>query len=102
GISPPNKKCCITGSFPSTSLSYIFNMPPLIFPQFLAPDTSSNMGECHRRSAVVLMLLINAMQPRYMYSFEYSSSISSLCIDLGRMWGCEYSCAEPKTKGRNW
>jgi hypothetical protein len=65
GNSEPKKACCMTGSLPSTSASYIFLIPSLTFDQLLTAVMSSSMGEC-QRSEAVLMELMKEMQERYM------------------------------------
>ena len=43
----PKGKCWTTGNLPSTSASYIFNMPLLIFPHpSLMPEMLNRIGEC--------------------------------------------------------
>jgi hypothetical protein len=65
----PNGKCCTTGNLPSTSASYIFNMPLtdqppqgkrhphhtlLILPQpALTPEISYSVGECSQNGPVL-------------------------------------------------
>lgn len=82
GSNDPNKACCMTGNFPSTSAWYILIIPELTLSHVLTTEMSSSMGECQRKEAV-LIELIKEIHERYMYFEEKASRISGSWIHLG-------------------
>jgi hypothetical protein len=107
----PKGKCCTTGNLPSTSASYIFSMPLLIFPQpSLMPEMLNKIGECSQKGPF-LTSKMNWMALKYMLLDLCSATVGLEVMVSGA--GAEFrepwsgvgasgdvmggpSCAEPK------
>lgn len=79
----PKGKCCTTGNLPSTSASYIFNMPLLIFPQpSLIPEMLNRMGECSQNGPFFTSKM-NWMALKYMLLVLYWATVGFEVIVSG-------------------
>lgn len=84
----PKGKCWTTGNLPSTSASYIFSMPLLIFPQpSLMPEMLNRMGECSQNGPF-LTSKMNWIALKYMLLDLCSATVGIEVIESGSGADC--------------